>query len=950
MATRFYFHGGSFVPSISPAYDSEWDRVNNAVRRLMSPSKLASISGTYSDLEGTSTSPYDILARQLISRPLKAQTISGTVKGQLRCSESNAAADMCAALVIKVVSGDGSVVRGTLLRYFPANLTSEYSTSLTNRYFPPETSVTPVTAQEGDVLVIELGTRAFNTSITQYIFYLHFLDDPNIGDLPVDQTTQTELCPWIEFSADIQFADDIRVSQNIVQVEYTLSSLIYNGSVWIVNSPSGADDAGIVYDGSVWVVNSPSGAATMGLAYDGNAWIINSPSGAAVWNVVYDGNVGIFNSPSCAVTWDVAYNGSVWVVNSPSGAATMGLAYDGNAWIINSPSGAAVLEVSYDGNIEVIHSPSGAVLRDWVYNGSVWIVNNPSGAAGAGIVDDGSVWIINSPSGVVVWDVTYDGSVNIIQVVQGDYYLYISGYELRVTQCIAQVEYTIPPELRVTQCITQVEYTIPPELRVTQCIAQVEYTIKTYFVYDGNIEVIHSPSGAVLRDLVYNGNINIVQAVHGAYYYLTANDYEYIGSATIGITVTSGVARDLVYHGQVGISHSCASVRVVDYVKSGQATILQIVSSIAALNLLEYSGLVAIRQGVASTRDVYIPALNVTGDGAVTIAGEGTSDNILPGVWHEEASGGVTLSGDGEFVGYKPAEPSVLQVIATGGVRIAGLGISRSVRPGDAELTDLQIVASGGVLITGKGEVVRRSPSLLEVTAEGGVRIGRFQIPPAAFIQPGEEVGPSSRYVLASGGMAVGGAGEFQVTVPPFLPIASVGVRLVVGGAGGSICIYPAQLDVESDGVVVLGDEVEDDVYDTWAFTGVGFEPSIYTGYNFNSYTMYRNRYYGAKHDGIYLLEGETDDGAEIHSGVRVGPTNFGVMAPKHIRAVYIGNDSGVRTTARMVGDSGQTAYAGNHMGRLGGERFYSRTYVIDIEDFERLGALEFLVLARMEK
>ena len=873
MATRFYFHGGSFVPSISPAYDSEWDRVHNAVRRLMSPSKLASISGTYSDLEGTSTSPYDILARQLISRPLKAQTISGTVKGQLRCSESNAAADMCAALVIKVVSGDGSVVRGTLLRYFPANLTSEYSTSLTNRYFPPETSVTPVTAQEGDVLVIELGTRAFNTSITQYIFYLHFLDDPNIGDLPVDQTTQTELCPWIEFSADIQFAEDIRVSQNIVQVEYTLSSLIYNGSVWIVNSPSGADDAGIVYDGSVWVVNSPSGAATMGLAYDGNAWIINSPSGAAV------------------------------------------------------------LEVSYDGNIEVIHSPSGAVLRDWVYNGSVWIVNNPSGAAGAGIVDDGSVWIINSPSGVVVWDVTYDGSVNIIQVVQGDYYLYISGYELRVTQCIAQVEYTIPPELRVTQCI-----------------AQVEYTIKTYFVYDGNIEVIHSPSGAVLRDLVYNGNINIVQAVHGAYYYLTANDYEYIGSATIGITVTSGVARDLVYHGQVGISHSCASVRVVDYVKSGQATILQIVSSIAALNLLEYSGLVAIRQGVASTRDVYIPALNVTGDGAVTIAGKGTSDNILPGVWHEEASGGVTLSGDGEFVGYKPAEPSVLQVIATGGVRIAGLGISRSVRPGDAELTDLQIVASGGVLITGKGEVVRRSPSLLEVTAEGGVRIGRFQIPPAAFIQPGEEVGPSSRYVLASGGMAVGGAGEFQVTVPPFLPIASVGVRLVVGGAGGSICIYPAQLDVESDGVVVLGDEVEDDVYDTWAFTGVGFEPSIYTGYNFNSYTMYRNRYYGAKHDGIYLLEGETDDGAEIHSGVRVGPTNFGVMAPKHIRAVYIGNNSGVRTTARMVGDSGQTAYAGNHMGRLGGERFYSRTYVIDIEDFERLGALEFLVLARMEK
>jgi hypothetical protein len=225
MPTRFYFTATA-APAITPAYGVEWDKTTNAVRRLLSQGKNTTIAATSSDAEIGASSPYDILNRQVISKPLKAQTIGGTVKGQMLCSQNADDADMCCrAMVIKVVSADGGTVRGTLLSQFPASLTSEFVTgTLTNRNFPPSTALNPVTCQDGDYLVIEGGVRAFNATATSKGFSLRYRDSAALPDLPEDETDINDYCSWIEFSQTIQFTDSQSVSHVIAQVEYVTVS------------------------------------------------------------------------------------------------------------------------------------------------------------------------------------------------------------------------------------------------------------------------------------------------------------------------------------------------------------------------------------------------------------------------------------------------------------------------------------------------------------------------------------------------------------------------------------------------------------------------------------------------------------------------------------------------------------------------------------------------------
>jgi hypothetical protein len=78
-----------------------------------------------------------VLIRQYLSDPLSGpQTVAGTVKGVARTLESLATANAQAQLTIRVVSKDGTTVRGTLLALSTAGATSEFGTALTNRKFP----------------------------------------------------------------------------------------------------------------------------------------------------------------------------------------------------------------------------------------------------------------------------------------------------------------------------------------------------------------------------------------------------------------------------------------------------------------------------------------------------------------------------------------------------------------------------------------------------------------------------------------------------------------------------------------------------------------------------------------------------------------------------------------------------------------------------------------------
>lgn len=87
-------------------------------------------------------------------------------------------------------------------------------------------------------------------------------------------------------------------------------------------------------------------------------------------------------------------------------------------------------------------------------------------------------------------------------------------------------------------------------------------------------------------------------------------------------------------------------------------------------------------------------------------------------------------------------------------------------------------------------------------------------------------------------------------------------------------------------GAVVVDDS------EAWTVNTATSATTRYDCYGFNSFAAFGGKHYGAKPNGVYLLEGATDAGQAITSGVSLGQHDFGTQALKHISAVYVGASS----------------------------------------------------------
>jgi len=83
--------------------------------------------------------------------------------------------------------------------------------------------------------------------------------------------------------------------------------------------------------------------------------------------------------------------------------------------------------------------------------------------------------------------------------------------------------------------------------------------------------------------------------------------------------------------------------------------------------------------------------------------------------------------------------------------------------------------------------------------------------------------------------------------------------------------------------------ELSGEVYECYALNTPKFMPSMYSGFNFNSYCVFENRAFGANDTGIYELTGTTDAGSTIHTGMISSQTDFGLRNEKRFRRGYIG-------------------------------------------------------------
>ncbi len=158
------------------------------------------------NLTGT-VSPFAQAVLRYVIGPIAAQTISGTVKCQMRGSESNAGANATPAIAVKLIKPDGTDRSVLLIQTASDSATvgNEFKTTLTNATFKNVAEIaamtlTPQTATAGDYLVIELGFRSATT--TQRTVNLSYGDN-SATDLLEDTTTTAANNPWVEFSADI---------------------------------------------------------------------------------------------------------------------------------------------------------------------------------------------------------------------------------------------------------------------------------------------------------------------------------------------------------------------------------------------------------------------------------------------------------------------------------------------------------------------------------------------------------------------------------------------------------------------------------------------------------------------------------------------------------------------------------------------------------------------------
>jgi hypothetical protein len=211
-ATLFYLPSTG-AAEVSPAFGS-WTAGGTAsadrIRCLTGNISSVMTSKQVSTLGGAAAEY--ILCRQYVSNPIAAQTISGTIKGQVCCRESNAAANATVAVSIRIVSNDGATERGTLLAISASDNTAatppEMATSLTNRRLQnvnesASLALTNQTAQNGDRIVIELGFREVYGNTNRNIQLS--LGDDSASNLPENDTDVNTYNPWIEFSQTIIF-------------------------------------------------------------------------------------------------------------------------------------------------------------------------------------------------------------------------------------------------------------------------------------------------------------------------------------------------------------------------------------------------------------------------------------------------------------------------------------------------------------------------------------------------------------------------------------------------------------------------------------------------------------------------------------------------------------------------------------------------------------------------
>jgi hypothetical protein len=331
------------------------------------------------------------------------------------------------------------------------------------------------------------------------------------------------------------------------------------------------------------------------------------------------------------------------------------------------------------------------------------------------------------------------------------------------------------------------------------------------------------------------------------------------------------------------------------------------------------------------------------GGGSEAISTVPQADEIVP-------EGGFAFCGPGVSGNAATSEPPQDVIEPAGGFALGGEGVWSQVAP--ADLPSDALVGTGGFVLGGTGFSLdpEVTPTATVIVPTGGFVLGGRRPDPVEVTYPDD----LDRVIISTGGWEFGGnEGVLESTIPPDTLIESAGAIFLLSGAGLATSKSPPIAVITGDGLGgwVLGGPDAAEIYEAWVLGGQSFEPSCYSGFNFNSFAQHHGQSFAAGAAGIYLLDAsDTDAGETVHSGVRIGPINAGADRDKRLRGIQFG-DGGPDTKVRVNSEEGKGVFATDRDdNRIVISRdIQGRNFTIDLMDFKEISQLEmtFLRLAR---
>lgn len=209
MTTRFT--GVNKTAGVSPSsWSAGWNKTSGASTAVLGAGPYFTTNTVLGNNSASGTSGHFTAGIRLVSGPLKAQTIAGTIKGQFRCSQVTSTDNFTLAVGIKVIQSDGTD-RGILLAVTASDDTTSSppelaTTTPTNRRLldaaeSASISLSSLAVSDNDRIVVEVGIRQASTSTATFTLVGTV---STTGAALAENDTSTSGEPWIEFSQTIK--------------------------------------------------------------------------------------------------------------------------------------------------------------------------------------------------------------------------------------------------------------------------------------------------------------------------------------------------------------------------------------------------------------------------------------------------------------------------------------------------------------------------------------------------------------------------------------------------------------------------------------------------------------------------------------------------------------------------------------------------------------------------